>query len=439
MDKVTKLREEKAAKLAAMKALSAKADAENRDLTKDEQTQYDALKAEYNGYDNRITRATEEAAEESKMSAAQPAQKGLKPGGNVDVVGDRDLKRPFQTLGDNLKAIADAAMPGGQIDKRLLEMKAALGATASVPSDGGFLIQHDFAEGIMKRAYETGVLASRCYQVEIGEGADGLEVPYVDETSRATGSRFGGVRVYWSAEAEEATATKPKIGKHETRLEELKGLAYATNRLLRDARAMSQLYFDAFSNEFAWTLDDAILNGDGAGKPLGILNSNALVSVTKETNQTASTILFKNVSKMRSRMYVPSRPKGVWFINQDTEDALGSMSLPVGTGGVPVLLPATGISGQPYDTLYGRPIIPVEQAKTLGTVGDIVFADLSQYLLIKKGGLEAASSMHVRFIYDEMTFRWTMAVNGQPMWKTSLTPANGSNTLSPFIALATRA
>jgi HK97 family phage major capsid protein len=74
----------------------------------------------------------------------------------------------------------------------------------------------------------------------------------------------------------------------------------------------------------------------------------------------------------------------------------------------------------------------------LGTVGDIILADFSQYAIVRKGGLNSASSIHVKFLTDEMTFKFSMRVNGKPMWKNVLTPAKGSNTLSPFVTLQTR-
>ena len=101
-------------------------------------------------------------------------------------------------------------------------------------------------------------------------------------------------------------------------------------------------------------------------------------------------------------------------------------------------MPAGGVSGAQYSTLFGRPVIPVEQANTIGSLGDISLVDLSQYLLIDKGGLNAASSIHVRFLYDESVFRFIYRVDGQPIWKSTLTPFKGSNTLSPFVTLAPR-
>ncbi|MBU1623385.1 MAG: phage major capsid protein, partial [Nanoarchaeota archaeon] len=98
-----------------------------------------------------------------------------------------------------------------------------------------------------------------------------------------------------------------------------------------------------------------------------------------------------------------------------------------------------GISGAPYGTLFGRPVIAIEQADTVGDLGDVMLLDLSQYLMIDKGGLQAASSLHVMFLYAEQVFRFIYRTDGQPAWNSSLTPANSSNTLSPFVLLDARA
>ncbi len=130
--------------------------------------------------------------------------------------------------------------------------------------------------------------------------------------------------------------------------------------------------------------------------------------------------------------------QGAPNLPHDIEPQLFTMSLTVGSGGVPVYMPAGGVSGTPYSTLFGRPVIPLEQCQTLGTPGDIILADFSQYLLIDKGGINAASSIHVRFLYDENVFRFIYRVDGQPIWNQPVTPFKGSSTKSPFVALAAR-
>lgn len=348
-------------------------------------------------------------------------------------------EQPFKNIGEQLFAVR-AMAEGRASEQQVNRLKAvkATGAAEAPQSDGGFLVQSDFVASIFERAYGVSKLAPLCAKQGIGPNSNGVKIPAVDETSRADGSRWGGVRAYWAAEGGSTTASRPKFRLLDLELKKLFALVYGTDELLADAAAFESFVMRVLPQEIGFKLDDAILNGDGAGKPLGVLAAPALVSVSKESGQAAATIVAQNVMKMRSRLWAGGRANSVWLINQDVEPQLHSMSLSVGTGGVPVYLPATGLSGNMYDTLYGRPVMPIEHCQTLGTVGDIVLADFSQYVLADKGGLQAASSMHVQFLTDEMTFRWTYRVDGLPAWNSALTPFKGSNTQSPYVALATR-
>jgi HK97 family phage major capsid protein len=162
------------------------------------------------------------------------------------------------------------------------------------------------------------------------------------------------------------------------------------------------------------------------------------VQVAKETGQAAATVLTENIVKMWSRMFGPCRDKAVWLINQDVEPQLFTMTVGVGAGGQVTYLPPGGLSAKPFATLMGRPVLPVEWCATLGTAGDIILADLSQYVTISKGGIDYNQSMHLRFDYDEQAFRFVFRVDGQPWWSSALTPFKGSNTQSCFVTLATR-
>jgi len=362
------------------------------------------------------------------------------------VTSDNEAKRPFANLGEQLAAIAYAQSPGGsfsgaggRIDKRLYETALAAGASATVPADGGFAIGTEFSTALLQRARETSRILPLCQEIPIGEGNDSVELPYIDETSRANGSRWGGVRVYWSAEADAPTSTKPKISRHEIRLETLKGLAYATERLLRNAPAMGSVFENAFSSEMAFTIDDAIFRGDGVGKPLGFavqnIGSKLLVEVAKKGGQAADTFVIENATAMLSRLLRDPGDRVVWLANPDTIGQFPLMTV----GQQPVFLPNNNAAGSPYyGTLFGYPIVIVEQAETLGDPGDIVLANLSKYAVVTQGGLRAAQSMHVRFIYDEMTFKWSYDINGQSVVKQPITAYKGSNSLSPFVTTAVR-
>ena len=214
---------------------------------------------------------------------------------------------------------------------------------------------------------------------------------------------------------------------------------YTTDELLADSTALASIAMKAFSEEVMFMTVDSVFNGTGAGMPLGFLNSPALIQIAKQAGQAAGTIVKENVDAMWSRMWSRSRKNAVWFINQDCEPQLDQMGQIVGTAGLPVYLPAGGgIAGERPATLKGRPVIATEYNAALGAVGDIALVDLSQYTLADKGGINAASSMHVAFLTDEMVFRITYRVDGKPMWSQPITPAKGTLTKSPFVALAAR-
>lgn len=382
-----------------------------------------------------------ELAELRAMKARLENEPATKAAGHLIVTEDETDKqaaRPWKSLGEQMLAVRAATMFPHRMDERLKAQKAILGASEGVPADGGFLVQQDFAAEIFRIAHDTGAILQRTRRIPIGPNANGIKINAVDETSRATGSRWGGVQAYWAAEGDSATATKPKFRQLSLDLNKLIAVMYATDELLADATALGAVANQAVSEEMIWATENAIFRGTGAGQPEGILNATALVSVAKEVGQAAATIVVNNIVKMWARMHARSRASAVWFINQDIEPQLLGMEFPIGTGGVPAYLPPGGLSASPYGTLLGRPLIPVEYASTLGTQGDIVLADLGQYIVIDKGGVQSAESMHVAFLTDQMTYRWTYRVDGKLAWRSALTPANGSATQSPVVALDTR-
>jgi HK97 family phage major capsid protein len=165
-----------------------------------------------------------------------------------------------------------------------------------------------------------------------------------------------------------------------------------------------------------------------------------LVTVSKEGGQLADTINAMNIEKMYARMPAKSLGNAVWHINQECWPQIFQLSQAVGTGGVPMFIPAGGINQAPAGTLLGRPIVPLEQCAKLGDKGDIAFCDWSQYLAIRKGGMQAASSIHVNFVYDETAFRFVVRFNGAPIPASALTPYKGTTgvTYSPFVVLEAR-
>lgn len=354
--------------------------------------------------------------------------------------GQEDDAKPFKSFGEQLISIMKADMPGGEIDPRLATVAKATGMSESLPSEGGFLVQQDFSTELLRLVHETGTLPGRCRKLPIGPDKNGLLVNAVAESSRATGSRWGGIQCYWKDEAGTKAPTKPKLRQMRLDLKKLIGAYYATDELLQDTVALESFMMQAFTEEFGFMMDDGIVNGLGAGQLLGIMNSPCKVAQPKEANQAAATIVSKNIMKMWTRLWARSMPNAVWLINQSCWEQIFGLTITVGTGGAPMYIEPGKIKDAPYGALLGRPILPIEQCQALGTEGDIILADLSQFLLIDKGGIQSQSSIHVKFLNDETVFRFVYRVDGQPTWIAPLTPYKDTGkTQSPFITLAVRA
>lgn len=417
------------------------AEAGDREFTADERTRLNDLKAKREALEGDLALALDARNAERATSrvVVDANEQAAEAKGKYEEKAKADLlPRPFKSLGEQLAAVAEAARNPYSQDKRLADIMAAgTGANEAAQSDGGFRVQVDFSNDLIKYVHDAAVLAGKTDVTPIGANSNGLKINAIDETSRVDGSRWGTVLAYWTAEGAALTGSRPKYRQIELSLQKLTGLYYATDELLMDAVALGAEATTAFTEEFGFKLDDALLRGTGAGMPLGIIGHAGTVSITKETNQNAATINTENVQKMYARMLASSVGKAEWFINQDCWPSLFQMSQVVGLGGVPVFLNAN-MANAPFGTLLGRPITPIEQCSTLGTVGDIIFADFSQYKMIEKGGINADSSIHVAFLTDETVFRWTMRTDGQPKRNAALTPFKGTATLAPFITLATR-
>jgi HK97 family phage major capsid protein len=410
-------------------ALHEKTVTESRDFTPEEKTEWEKLKASISVNEEALER--EEEILEAGRHAPAPTE-GI-------IVTTPDSPTQFRSLGEQLIAVARASMGGPRAtDPRLLAV--ASGLNESAPSDGGFLVQKDFSETLFQRTYEAGQIASRVFRIPISANANGVKINAIDEDSRVDGSRWGGVLAYWINEADTKIASRPKFRQIQLNLQKLAGICYSTDELLQDAAALEAVIMQTFPMEFTYQVEEAIVNGTGAGQPLGFMNSGAVVTVAKDAGDTTATVSTNDVLAMWSRCWGRSRLNAVWLINQDVEPKLYPLTIGSGTAVQLLYTPpgARGNEGGQYGLLLGRPVIPTEHNATCGTPGDITLVDLSQYIIADKGSVASASSIHVRFLNDETTFRFVMRLDGQPAWKKPLTPSKGTNTYSPFVALAVR-
>lgn len=379
-------------------------------------------------------------------AAAMASAAGLRAGGARDALYRQDARGAkadgiFNGLGEFGQAISVHSSVSvahtGKLAK-LTEIQNAYGS--EVPADGGFLIPENLRSQILQMAIENAVIRPRCTVIPM----DSLRVPIpiIDDTSHVS-SILGGVIAYWTEENTALTASQAAFGRVVLDAKKLTAYAEVPNELLQDAPAFTGFLAQSFPLALAWFEDIAFFNGTGVGEPLGIVNCPVSINQAKQASQAAKTIVWENIVFMYSRMLPASLGRAVWICNLDTFPELATMAVAVGTGGNPVWVgsfnPADTGAYTPPVTILGRPVIFTEKVPTLGTPGDIIFADLGYYLLGDRMQMQASSSIHYKFANDVTAFRVIERCDGRPWLQTPLTPHSGSaNTLTPFVQLATR-
>jgi HK97 family phage major capsid protein len=418
-------------------AITAKAAAEGgRLLTAEEQKemdlfgdQFDTLSAEVERRERLIAQRQKlETPGERKVKPADPtaAERPRITGG--ERVGATRNSWGWESVGAFAKGLRAAAM--GSVDNRLTAAATTYGSEGA-NADGGFAVPPDFREGIVKKIEGEASLLSRCDQQT--SSSSKLTVPRDNTTPHQS---TGGIQANWEGEAAAAPPSKPALAQMECKLSKLMALVPMTDELLEDVPSLTRYLPGKVADKFTFKINDAIINGDGVGKPLGLLNSPAKVTVDQEEDQEADTIVMPNITKMWSRLHPSCRDSAIFLINQDLEPQLVGMT--VGDK-FPAYLPPGGLSAKPYGTLMGAPVLAVESCKELGTEGDIILTDLSKYLAaMKTGGMKQDVSIHAYFDQAVVAFRFIIRLGGQPWWEAPMERANGANTLSSIVTLEDR-
>lgn len=399
-----------------------------------------AIKAQNAAIDAKLQEAAKKSAElDGKLAAVE---------GRIEIIANaadkvkNDPKRGYNHQCEFFMDVMDYAKnrKDGKADPWPERLRNAVGSdesSLSADSDHVAIPPEFFAQVVSADPMAIQMdIGARTRRIPMNAGT--IKIDYKVDKNHAT-SVTGGQRVYRRAEAEAAAASKNQFKPLSLEAMALMGMSYATEELLRDSPiSVAAMLQQGFRDEMVSKLNNERIRGTGVGEYLGILNSAATITIAKETAggaQTADTINSANVLKMKARCW--GYNNAVWMVNQDCQMALTGMHIAGTNSDQFIFVPGNGVNIP--DTLLGRPVIYDENMSTLGDLGDIALVNWQEYIEGFRGGMEFAESVHVRFEYNERTFRFLAYCGGAPWWDSALTPKNSAATLSPIVVLAARA
>jgi HK97 family phage major capsid protein len=436
IERILEIRREKASLKEEGDGILDKAEASKRGLSAAENDRIDKLIAERKALDKEEDRLLE--VDPSIIMELGHHYSPHRPDPNDGMIagGEADIRRPatdrsyrglfypgkshvaldradFQDFDEFLNLIAS------DIKDSRMEKRATM--VEGTPSLGGFEVPEEFGAFLLDKSLESEIVRPRASLWAMKEKE--LKIPAWDGADH-TSDLYGGLSGTWLAENATATRTNAKLRQVGLNARKLGIYAQASRELVQDGIGFESQLSGALTGAINWFLDYAFLQGTGAGQPLGVLNDQALIEVSKETEQQASTILFANVLKMWARLAPSCMAGAVWIINQTAIPQLMTMTVAVGTGGA--LVPAVQSRAGIYELLY-KPIIFTEKVPALGSKGDIILADLSQYAIGMRQEVVIDKSNAPGWTEDSLDFRVILRADGAGTWSEAITPKNGDS------------
>lgn len=359
-----------------------------------------------------------------------------------------EKKQPNPDTGSNFKSLGDFFVSvakhgrGEGLDRRLVRFdEESKDLNESVGSDGGFLVPLEQRTNLMAVMTANNIVRSRATVIPMSRRE--LSIPVLDQTGTTAGTPhlFGGINVFWQAEASEKTQSDPDFRQIKLTANKMVGYTRASDELLADSAISLEAFLTGnmgFAGAMRWKEDYAFINGTGVGQPLGVINSGVATTVAR---QVQADVTYTDIVNMEAALYSPNN-SAVWVASQSLKAKLMLMKDPANqyiwsnASAIPNIAGAA-----PSSTLLGRPIIfTLDQLPrtTTTSVGDLMLSDFSFYLIGDRQNTTIESTKFDRWRYDQTSWRAVHRVDGQPWLSAPITSVDGTTTVSPFVILGAK-
>lgn len=316
------------------------------------------------------------------------------------------------------------------VDEKGVRVKAAMAESSGIT--GGYIVPPDFYDRLLAIVAENTFIRPRAFVQPMASAT--LQFPFLDiSTVQSAGVSpfFGGVQMYWTEEAQTRTETEPQFKMMELKAHELSGYSVSSNVLLQDAAfGLERFLMRLFGQAIAWFEEYAFLQGNGVGKPQGILTAGPTISVNRAN---ANLVQFADVAGMYAKLLPLSMNRAVWVHSPSVIPQL--LQLKDGANRAIFISIDQGVTKTPNWSLLGLPTFCTEKVPALGTKGDLMLIDPSLYVIGDRMQIEIAASEHVNFLKNQMTWRVVERVDGQPWLDKAITLQDGATQVSPFVVL----
>lgn len=388
MSKILELREKRAkAWDAAKQFLDAKRGADGM-LSEEDTATYDKMEQDVMNLGKEIERLERQAAIDAELSKATSTPLTGKPGAKMG----KDETEKTGRASDEYKGSFWNAM------RVKAPMPSVLNALQEgTDSEGGYLVPDEFERTLVEALEEENVFRTLAHVIKTSSGD--RKIPVV--ASKGTASWVDEEGAY--TESDDAFS-QVSIGAYK-----LGTMIKVSEELLADSVFDLEAYI---SKEFARRIgareEESFFNGDGKGKPLGILaaKDGAEVGVTAAS---ATAITADEVIDLFYSLKAPYRKNAVWVINDATVKQIRKLKDSTGQ----YLWQPSLVAGTP-DTILGRPVKTSAFMPTAAAgAKTIAFGDFKYYWIADRQGRTFKKLSELYAANGQVGFMGTQRVDGK--------------------------
>ena len=323
----------------------------------------------------------------------------------------------FRSFGEYLQSIES-----GRMDSRLQKLDTRNQMNVDTGAEGGFSVPVEYAGWLLDGSLEEEIMRPRANTFPMQ--AMQRKVPSWDNLDRSSGV-YGGINAEWTPELTQRADQVPAL--REITLEASKLILYvsASREVVQDGAELEQELTKALRKALSHEMDKSFLVGDGNGKPQGIINSPALISVSRENG---SQVEYQDLVNMYSQLIKGGR--AIWVASHSVLPELMTME----TSGNNLIWQPNARDGSPGQ-LLGMPVLLSDHSPVLGDKGDLMLIDPSRYLVGMRQEIVLDVNQGPGWYKDYTSWRCVLRVAGQGAWDKPMTLSDGTTQLSPFVAL----
>ena len=388
MSKILELREKRAkAWDAAKQFLDAKRGADGM-LSEEDTAAYDKMEQDVMNLGKEIERLERQAAIDAELSKATSTPLTGKPGAKMG----KDETEKTGRASDEYKGSFWNAM------RVKAPMPSVLNALQEgTDSEGGYLVPDEFERTLVEALEEENVFRTLAHVIKTSSGD--RKIPVV--ASKGSASWVDEEGAY--QESDDAFS-QVSIGAYK-----LGTMIKVSEELLADSVFDLEAYI---SKEFARRIgareEESFFNGDGKGKPLGILaaTGGAEVGVTAAS---ATAITADEVIDLFYSLKAPYRKNAVWLLNDATVKQIRKLKDSTGQ----YLWQPSLVAGTP-DTILGRPVKTSAFMPTAAAgAKTIAFGDFKYYWIADRQGRTFKKLSELFAATGQIGFMGTQRVDGK--------------------------